>query len=310
MLRDVPDGAAVRKATDRLLRTADIQGQLPTPVDDLVAAAGLTQPAHSMLSDFVLAQAPEHIQRAFSKVRGKVQAVLDRTVKEIHIDPSIRNQAKIDYRKLHEVSHDIFAWQTELAYAEDAATFDPSLRRTFEWQANQGAAELLFQGDLFGGIAADYTIGMATVLELATAFGASGHAAFVRYVETHRATVAGVVLDLSPCHTQPLGYRRYEVICSPKWEARFGGVQSWPSTLRTQPYAFVDSIAAARWGGTAVGGEVILPDLRNEPVALATDVYCNTYKNFVLIWLPRRELFRRRRIAPRGAVARDVTARP
>lgn len=302
MLREIPDGAAIRKATDRLLRVAAARNRLPTPVDDLVAAAGLTQPDHSMLSNFILAQAPDHIQRAFRKVQGKVQAILDRQAREIHIDPSIHNQAKIGYRKLHEVAHDILPWQTALGYAEDAAAFDPTLRKTFEWQANQGAAELLFQGDLFRDIASDYAISMPTILELAGLIGASGHAAFVRYVETHRHIVAGVVMQLSPCSTEPLGYRRCEVIYSEKWEARFGGAATWPKALLAQPYAFVNDIKAARRAEAPVGSNLVLPDLRNETVSLQAEVYCNQYKNFALIWLPRRELFRRRRIiTPRSA---------
>lgn len=210
---------------------------------------------------------------------------------------------------MHEVTHDILTWQTELGYAEDAAKFDPTLRKKFEWQANQGAAELLFQGDLFADMAADYTIGMATVLELAHKFGASGHAAFVRYVETHHATVAGIVLDLSPCDRHPLRYRRREVVYSQKWESRFGGIEYWPYTLSTMPYSFITSVSAAHKTGTAVAGAVDLPDRRNETVTLATEVYSNTYKNFALIWLPRREVFRRHRIiTPRHAAADNLTA--
>src|SRR6185295_4715098 len=99
MLRDTPDGPAVRKATDRLLRVAAASGRFPTPVDDIVAAAGLTQPAHSMLSELVVEKAPAHIQRALRKLKGKVHAVLDRKAREIHIDPSINHRAKIEYRK-------------------------------------------------------------------------------------------------------------------------------------------------------------------------------------------------------------------
>ncbi len=302
MLRDTPDGPAVRKATDRLLRAASASGRFPTPVDDIVAAAGLTQPAHSMLSELVVEKAPAHIQRALRKIRGKVHAVLDRKAREIHIDPSIHHQAKIGYRKLHEVVHDTLPWQSALAYADDAATLDPTLRRTFEWQANQGAAELLFQGDAFADMANDYRVGMASVLELASMFGASGHAAFVRYVETHHATVAGVVLELSPCATNPLRYRRREVVYSAKWQTRFGDAAGWPHQLEATPYVFIDSIAPARRQGAAVPGALVLPDLRNESVTLSTEVYCNQYRNFALIWLPRRELFRRARIiAPRNA---------
>jgi len=305
MLSEVPDGKAIRKATERLLRKAAADGRLPTPVDDIVAAAGLVEPEHSMLSNFVMEQAPAHIQRAFRKVSGRVQAVLDRKAREIHIDPAIRNDRRAAYRKLHEVTHDILPWQRKLGYAEDAATFLPSMRKTFEWQANQGAAELLFQGDLFTDMAGDYATNMAAVLELASLVGASAHAAFRRYVEVHRSAVAGVVMDLSPCSRDPLAYRRHEVICSQKWESRFGPVRDWPWTLRAQPYAFVNSAQAARRTGEAISADVTLPDLRNDAVHLRTETYCNQYKLFVLIWVPRRELLQRQRIiAPSTAATR------
>lgn len=258
-----------------------------------------------MLSSFIMEQAPAHIQRAFRKVSGRVQAVLDRKAREIHIDPAIRNEGRAAYRKLHEVTHDILPWQSQLGYAEDAATFLPSMRTTFEWQANQGAAELLFQGDLFTDIASDYATNMAAILELAGLVGASAHAAFRRYVEVHRSAVAGVVLDISPCSRDPLAYRRHEVICSQKWESRFGPVRDWPWILRAQPYAFVGSAQVARRTAEAVSTDATWPDLRNEPIQLRTEIYCNQYKFLVLIWVPRRELLQRRRIiAPRAAAMR------
>jgi hypothetical protein len=40
MPREVPDTDAIRKATERLLLKAEVKDRLPTPVDDILAAAG------------------------------------------------------------------------------------------------------------------------------------------------------------------------------------------------------------------------------------------------------------------------------
>jgi hypothetical protein len=296
MLSKVPDGKAIGQAADRLLRKANAYDRWPTPVDDLVAAADLVEPEQSMLSNFVLEQAPTHLRGAIRKLKGRVRAVLDRKEREIHVDPTIQHEGRLAFLKLHEVSHDIFEWQKALGFADNDATLSPSIRKLFDWQANQGAAELLFQRERFKELAREYTTSMAAVLELASTVGSSAHAAFRRFVEVQDAAVAGVVMDVSPCQRNPVAYRRYEVLCSESWEQRFGGIGSWPIVLRDQPYAFVTAAEQARRAGGTTRGDFVLPDLRNEPVRLNAEVYCNQYRLLVLVWAPRREHLRRRRI--------------
>ncbi len=296
MQGEVADADAIRTAAERLLRKADARGRLPTPVDDIVAAADLVEAEHSLLSDFVLGQAPEHLQRAIRKLRFKVRAVLDRRAREVHLDPTIQHRGRLAFKKLHEVTHDILPWQRALGYADDDATLSWATKQLFEQQANQGAAELLFQRDLFSDMAHQYEIGMAAIIELAGRFGASGHAAFRRFVEGHPWVLAGVVMELSPCAVNPVAYRRKEVVCSQRWAKRFGTPRSWPLVLRSPPYSFVDLAARARSTRSVVPGELRLPDVNNQPVGLHVEVYCNSYMLFVLIWQPRSEHARHRRI--------------
>lgn len=306
MLDDVPDGKAIAKTTHQLLLKADAYGRWPTPVDDIVAAADLVEPQHSMLSNFVLEQAPAHLRRAIRKLGGKVRALLDRKEREIHIDPAANTEARVAFLKLHEVSHDIFPWQKELGYADDDAHFSPAIKKVFERQANCGAAELLFQRDAFTDLARQYAIGMAAVLDLAQIVGSSAHATLRRFVECHDATVAGVVLEPSPCSLDPLAYRRHEVVRSTEWERRFGS-EYWPRVLRQQPYGFVAAATEARTSGTPVRSQFVLPDVDSQPVALDADAYSNHYRLLALIWVPRREMLRRRRIIlPSDVLARGA----
>lgn len=296
MSPEAPRVSDIRTAAERLLRRADADGRLPTPVDDIVAAAGLIQPEHSMLSDFVLEQAPAHLRSAMRKLRLKVRAVLDREAREIHVDPAIHNQGQIAFKKLHEVGHDICPWQRDRGYADDDETLSWSTSRGFEREANLAAAELMFQRTLLRDMAAQYEIGIPAVLELAGQIGSSGHAAFRRFIETHRWAVAGVVLDVSPRSRDPLAYQRREVVASPAWEERFGPVVNWPSVLRPVPYSFITRCSEAATTRSVVSETFRFPDLRSEQVDLNVELYSNSYKLFVLLWVPRRERFRRRRL--------------
>lgn len=289
MTGDLQDYEAICHAADRLLLRAEVAGRLPTPVADILAAEGLVEPRHSMLSDFVFQQAPLRIQKAFRRIRFKVQALLDRQAREVHIDPSLQEAGRGAFKRLHEVGHDMLEWQRDLAYADDRLSLSWETRLLFERQANQGAAELLFQRDLFAEIARDYDVGTRRIIELASRFGASYHAAFRRFIETHSGVIAGVVVELSPCATEPLAYRRREAVCSKIWETRFGSPVSWPPVLCVTPFSFVDLAQDAQHSRDVIPGHFILPDLNNETVPLKVEAWSNSFHVFVLLWMPRRQ---------------------
>jgi hypothetical protein len=292
MATHLPDERLIEEKTRQLLRRAETRGRFPTPVDDIVAAAGLAQPKESLFSGSVLAEAPSHVRRAIQKLSGRVRAVLDRRTHEVHVDPGIRSQGRVAFHKLHEVTHEILPWQQELAYADDDATLSPSVHQLFEWEANIGASNLLFQNEYFDDLVRQYQIGIAAIMEIAQTVGASGHATFRRFARVHDGAVAGVVMDLSPCSREPLAYRRHEVVVSDDWTKEFGA--SWPAVLRAQPYTFVHSADQARSSAGAIRTYWALPNLRNETISLDVEVYSNQYEIFVLISKPRRELLRRR----------------
>jgi hypothetical protein len=300
--RQGPDERDIERHTRALLKRAETKGQFPTPVDDIIEAAGLTQPKESFLSPSVIAEAPAHLQIKIRRLSGKVRAMLDRKEREIHVDPSIHNRGRVNFHKLHEVSHDIYPWQSDLGYADDDATFAASIKAKFEVQANIGASNLLFQHEHFQDLARQYAIGHAAILELSKLVGASGHATFRRFVKVSDAVVAGVVLDLSPSSRDPLGYRRDEVVISEKWGEQFGE-GSWPGTLLARPYTFVEMAEDARTSGVPVSSGCVLPNLRNEPTSLNVELYSNQYRLFALIWKPRRETLRRRRIIMPGVAS-------
>jgi hypothetical protein len=281
----------------RLLRAAEVRRRLPTPVEDLVAAAGLVRGSDEIFAEHVLARAPKELQDAVRRLAGKVRAMLDRKAREIYVNPGITIDGRRNFQTLHEVGHHILPWQRELAYADDDERLSWLTQMRLEREANQTAAELLFQCGFFTEVAAHYAIGIASVIELAEIFGASIHAAFRRYVETHRAPLCGVVIDCNHCHDEPLSYRRREAVCSGSWEPQFGSATNWPNVLAQPRFTFLSHARDAYVGSPPVSDEWSCADLNNTNRALRVELFSNHYRTFVLIWVPQRERLKRRRIA-------------
>ena len=182
MLEDLDSHRDIARLTEGLLRKADADGRLPTPVADILAAADLEETPETFLSPSSIAQAPAHLRGILGSIKGKVHAVLDRRTREVHINPALDLVGQRAYKRLHETSHDLFTWQHlgdgKTGFADDEMTLSPKTTILFEREANQGAAELLFQRERFGDIAKDYAVSCAAVVELANMFGSSRHAAF------------------------------------------------------------------------------------------------------------------------------------
>lgn len=294
MLRDLESGDEIARLTEGLLLKAGANGRFPTAVDDLLAAADLVEPSESLLAETALAQAPRHLREAIARLTRKVEALLDRRAREIHLHPDIELDGQRAFKRLHEVSHDLLPWQSALAFADDNLTLSWSTKLLFEQEANQGAAELLFQRDTFRQVAADYDIGIAAVIELASMFGASIHATFRRYVETHNHRVAGIVLDPRPVRREPTAFRRREVVGSTSWIDRFGTTSDWPRQMSETEYPFLVPLAST-WGVVDKTFEAKLTDGGGVERPLKVEAFSNTYSIFVLLWRPKRRLAKKRR---------------
>lgn len=230
---------------------------------------------------------PEHLRTAARLIKtGKIRGILDRKARVVHIDPNIENEGRRHFIALHEVTHDLLPWQHELGYVDDDRSLSEAVRRTFESEANQGAAELLFQGTRFEKIAANYETGMGAVNALHQRTGASLRATLRRYAETHHHAVCGISMPVSPSQVAPLGFRRQEVSCSAAWIQRFGG--RWPHLLTTDGFPFLLCAQDPQQH------EFVWPDLDNESVVLHAEVIKTPYNTLLLVWVARRERLKRK----------------
>lgn len=280
MIGDLDNGAEIARHVDRLLRVADVDDQLPTPVDDIVAAAGLAKTNEPVLTESMIALAPKELRKHLRSAARKVVGLLDRRERVIQVAPT-SSTGRESFITLHEVTHDILPWQRDLQVLGDTAqTLSPTMTLMFEREANQGGAELLFQLDLLKRVAADYPVDMTTAVVLADLFGASIHATFRRWIEDIESPVCGLVLDTTLGASQRR--KRFEHVDSPSWVDQFGS-RRFPSSLPVGSYAFASTPNGE--------GDFDLIDRDGSPVTLQWQTLTTPYRMFVLLWTPTRGSF-------------------
>lgn len=290
--------ARVREIAAALLRSADADERLPTPVDDLISAAGLVETGEYVLSESRIRQAPRELRQLLRAAGRKVRGILDRRERIVHVNPDLHVQAQRQFVRCHETMHDLLPWQRDLLILGDTSkTLSAEIEFMFEREANQGAAELLFQIDLLRRIARDYRTDIATPIELAQMFGASIHSTFRRWIESHRADACGLVLDPKPVSEVPLVFRRFELIESAGWRQHMG-IRRFPKLLRATDYPFLSRVHSPAVG--AQEDSLDLVDARGSAVDLRVQWFNNHYRMFVLLFRPVGEGFvARHRKSPR-----------
>lgn len=298
MIRPLENLDEIRDVAHTVLRKADVAERLPTPVDDIVASCGLLESDDYVFTESKIAQAPRELHKILRAAGRKIRGALDRRERVLHVSPSIEVPAQRQFVRCHEAMHDALPWQRDLLVLGDTArTLAPDIEFTFEREANQGGAELLFQLDLLQRMARDYPIDITTPVQLSTLFGASIHATFRRWVESNVRPVCGLVIDPKPVIDTPPTYRRYELVESESWTQRYGP-NRFPARLATSNHGFLAPLGVSKSAGIDLSWG--LHDRNAEMTTVKVQSLSNTYRVFVLLWLPTKESFiARHRVRPR-----------
>lgn len=301
MIKPLENLDDIRDVAQTVLRRAEAAERLPTPVDDIIASCGLLESDDYVLSENKIAQAPRELRRILRAAGRKIRGALDRRERVLHVSPAVDHPAQRQFVRCHEAMHDALPWQRDLLVLGDTArTLLPSVEFTFEREANQGGAELLFQLDLLTRMARDYPIDITTPVQLSTLFGASIHATFRRWVETSASPVCGLVIDPKPLIDTPLTYRRNELVESESWMQRYGP-NRFPARLDSSKHGFLAPLGLP--GTTDMSLSWGLHDRNAEMTTVNVQSLSNTYRLFVLLWLPTKESFiARHRTRPRLVV--------
>jgi Zn-dependent peptidase ImmA (M78 family) len=95
----------------------------------------------------------------------------------------------------HEIGHFVLPEHRDKLFLDTDETLSWWTRVRLEREANEFAADLLFQGNRFTGEALDAPLSARTALDLAPQYGASYESALRRYVERHVLPCAVVIYD-------------------------------------------------------------------------------------------------------------------
>lgn len=289
MPRELDNLDDIRKIATDLLRRADVDDVLPTPVDRLVEVSGLEQSGDWTLTESKIAQAPKEIRKLLRSAARKIVGTLDRREKVIYIAPEVQGTAKGKFVQLHETMHHEMDWQRDLLVLADSnRELAPSVQQRFEQEANQGAAELMFQVDFFDRLARDYPTDISTPITLASLMGASIHSSIRRWVEGHPGAVAVVVLESEPVSTFQAKLQRQYVTQSPTWQTRIGPTP-FRAVMSQAVMPFLADLVDP-WAGD-IDTDWTVPGRDGEARSVRVQSFNNGYNTFLLLWQPRRESF-------------------
>jgi hypothetical protein len=271
-------GSDVMLYADRLLRDAAVNDRLPTPVDDVVRCAGLTVSREGLSNQKVrdaIGRTPNILRSALNKVLGMVDLRENVIYLNTHMYPQ-----KSTFTTFHETGHKVLPWQHNIyLYLDDETTLDPSTHLLFEREANQFAAEVLFQIDRFDKEAYDLPLSIASPIALAHRYGASAHAAIRRYVERNRYACALCIVERASFEGRRRTIPRVRSnVQSPAFTSLFGAV-NWNTYVKTSPSLLKSILYPHRYQHEVC----MINDRDGQPAPCSFEVFTNSYDTFILL---------------------------
>ena len=222
--------ARVRAEAARALAAAGAIGRRPTPIADIMAAAGIQEVHDDVLNEGFLAKMRREAGAALKSALSKVLGLFDARGRFVFIDRTIY-VVKQAFIRLHETGHGFMPWQRDLyAVVEECdQTLDPDIADLFDREANVFASEVIFQLDAFTEEAERHDFGILTPVKMSKEYGASIYASIRRYVANNHRACAVLVLN-PPELIEGDGFRAVvrRSISSPRFKILFGDIK-WPA---------------------------------------------------------------------------------
>lgn len=271
----------VRRHAERALQEAGALGVLPTPVDNILAAANIEAIDEEILDTRFLqtlrSRAGDALKRALSKVLG----VFDAKSGLVFVDRLLQ-PVKQRFVMFHEAGHGFMPWQrTMYNLVEDCEqALDPEAAQLFDREANVFASEVLFQLDTFAEMAADHKFQIWTPIKLSKEFNASLYASIRQYVA--KSDRCCVVLVLNPPKLSKEGFEATlrRVVPSELFAATFGTYQ-WPNVYTpADPFGALVPLANRKSSGKR---NLVLKDTDGQRHECIAESFTQTYQVFILI---------------------------
>ena len=213
----------VSKYARRATRAADAIGQLPTPIDDLLAAAKvgnleITEEVKQSFAARLIGPARQGFDLMWEKIRG----IADLRERITYVAEST-TQSRIRFAKGHELGHELLPWHhLDPGHFDDEKSLTCEAEEIFDIEANFFSAEVIFQGSNFTRLVRDYNVSFDSIFHLADMHGASRHATAWRYVEEQDESVALVMYWPSRFNSEIL--RRGKVVASSNFLRKFSDI--------------------------------------------------------------------------------------
>jgi Zn-dependent peptidase ImmA (M78 family) len=196
------------------------------------------------------------------------------------------NEKRKRFGIFHEIGHFISEEHRQKLFVDTDATMSWWTKVRMEREANEIAAELLFQGNRFTKESLGYPTSVKTVLQLAPQYGASYESALRRYAERHALPVALIVFDRVPRTPneqadEEAEFRLQYTITSPTFRKKyFSGLESKEPSRQSDYFKgglFRKDVVEQRLEVEAADGHSWNFD---------TEVFTNSYKLFQFIVKP------------------------
>ncbi len=181
----------------------------------------------------------------------------------------------------HEIGHFILPEHRDKLFLDDDATLSWWTKKQIEREANEIAAEILFQGNRFTEEALSSPTSVRTVTEIAPKYGASYESAMRRYTERHVLPCAVIVFDKvhpdsEEAEFEESEYKIHYTITSPSFRKKyFSALEIKDGTIKSS-----ELCAKGKWWGV---DDLVRQKLTVKDWHFETEIFSNGYKIFQFV---------------------------
>lgn len=274
----------VARIAERAIRAAGAAGKLPTPTEDLIRAAKITEETDvDGLVERFLSTLDEGGRKLLRASMQKLRGIADMRERVVYVPSDKAPRER--FAKSHELGHQLLPWhhlkneEPVNFYHDDNHTLSPEVRDLFETEANYFAAEVIFQGQRFAAMARDFAPSFDAVFHLADLHGASTQATLRRYIEAQDEVIAAVEYLPNSFRTDEDGET---VLHKPRWFGSCRFVQKYGDVRLPTTVTSGHPWAGARKPLPEMEGEIDL-DCGGQTVRFQWQSWWNSYALMVLL---------------------------
>jgi hypothetical protein len=265
---------------ETLLVEAGAAGAIPTNEKKLLKFLGLEQMSFDFVNELSFLQTEQ-------KPPGELRAALHLGENVVATQSGLGDK-RTRFSIFHEIGHCVLPEHHARLFVDTDQTMSWWTKVRLEREANQFAADLLFQGKLFTEQCLSLDTSLKPIIGLAPRYGASYEAAFRRYAESHVLPCALIVYDKvarsEESYVEDDGYRiQYTITSAPFRRLYFAGVQMSDESCEAAEVFGSNEFWTA---GTVFEKELVIQSEGKDKWRFETEVFSNGYKIFQFLKRP------------------------